>query len=88
MTATYLRWAAEAAAKRLVDGYRRTGADVPFGDPLPSHGTAMEGWSWRLTDSASGRVVVASCCVNQNRDGNWATVAVAVQPGGLCGRQP
>ena len=31
--------------------YRRTGADVPFGDPLPSHGTEMEGWFWRVTDA-------------------------------------
>ena len=83
MTATYLRWAAEAAAKRLVDAYRRTGADVPFGDPMPSHGCEMEGWFWRLTDSVSGRVVVALCSVNKNRDGDWATVAVALHPGGI-----
>ncbi len=83
MTATYLRWAAEAAAKPLVHAYRRTGADVPFGDPVPSHGCEMEGWFWRLTDSASGRVVVALCSVNRNRDGDWATVAVALHPGGI-----
>ena len=83
MIATYLRWAAEAVAKRLVDAYRRTGADVPFGDPVPSHGCEMEGWFWRLTDSASGRVVVALCSVNQSRDGDWATVAVALHPGGM-----
>jgi tocopherol cyclase len=83
MTAAYLRWAAEAAAKRLVGAYRRTGADVPFGDPVPSHGCEMEGWFWRLTDSASGRVVVALGSVNQNRNGEWATVAVALHPGGI-----
>ena len=68
---------------RLVDAYRRTGADVPFGDPLPSHGTEMEGWFWRVTDPASGRVVVALCGVNRHAAGDWATVAVALHPGGL-----
>lgn len=83
MTATYLRWAAAAAAKPLVDAYRSTGADVPFGDPVPTHGCEMEGWFWRLTDAASGRVVVALCSVNRNPDGDWATVAVALHPGGV-----
>ncbi len=70
-------------AKRLVAAYRQTGADLPFGDPLPSHGCEMEGWFWRITDSASGRVVVALCSVNQHPDGDWATVAVALHPGGM-----
>jgi tocopherol cyclase len=83
MTVTYLRWAAAGAAKPLVHAYRRTGADVPFGDPVPSHGCETEGWFWRLTDSASGRVVVARCSVNRSRDGDWATVAVALHPGGI-----
>ena len=78
MTATYLRWIAASAARPLVHAYRRTGADVPFGDPVPSHGTEMEDWFWRLTDAASGRVVVAQCRVNRHRDGDWATVAVAL----------
>ena len=63
--------------------YRRTGADVPFGDPLPSHGTEMEGWFWRLTDPATGRVVVALCSCNQHAGGDWSTVAIAVEPGGV-----
>ena len=83
MTASYLRWIAESVAKPLVDTYRRTGADVPFGDPVPSHGCEMEGWFWRLTDSVSGRVVVALCSVNRNPDRDWATVAVALHPGGI-----
>ncbi len=83
MTASYLRWIAGGAARPLINAYRRTGADVPFGDPVPSHGCEMEGWFWRLTDSASGRVVVALCSVNRNRDGDWATVAVALHPGGV-----
>ena len=36
--------------QRLTNAYRRTGADVPYGNPLPSHGTEMEGWFWRVTD--------------------------------------
>jgi tocopherol cyclase len=83
MTGAYVLWVAEDVAKPLIDVYRRTGADVPFGDPVPSHGCEMEGWFWRVTDSASGRVVVALCSVNQNADGNWATVAVALHPGGI-----
>ena len=83
MTGAYVRWMAEGAARPLVHAYRRTGADIPFGDPVPSHGREMEGWFWRLTDAATGRVVVALCSVNQNPDGNWATVAVALHPGGI-----
>lgn len=63
--------------------YRRTGADVPFGDPLPSHGTEMEGWFWRLSDPRDGRVVVALCSANRHPDGDWATAAIALHPGQL-----
>ena len=30
-------------APNVIDLFRRTGADVPFGNPLPSHDTEMEG---------------------------------------------
>ena len=43
----------------LLDAYRRTGADLPFGDPRRAHGVAMEGYYWRLSDPASGRCIVA-----------------------------
>jgi len=66
---------------RVVNVYRRTGADVPFGDPLPSHGTEMEGWFWRVSDEASGRVLIALCSVNRNAGGDWSTTAVGVHPG-------
>ena len=56
---------------------------LPGGDPLPSHGTEMEGWFWRVTDAASGRVVVVLCGVNRHPAGDWATVAVALHPGGV-----
>ena len=49
-TADRLRSVTLGAGSGLVAAYRRTGADVPFGDPLPSHGTEMEGWFWRVTD--------------------------------------
>jgi hypothetical protein len=42
----------------------------------------MEGWFWRFTDVARGQVVLALCGVNRHPDGDWATVAVAVHPGG------
>ncbi len=78
-----LRRAAATARTRLVTAFRRTGADLPYGDSLPSHGTEMEGWFWRVTDPSSGRVVVALCGLNRHPDGDWATVAVAAHPGGI-----
>ncbi|MEO3759628.1 tocopherol cyclase family protein [Mycobacterium sp. B14F4] len=69
------------AAAPIARWYRRSGADLPFGDPLSSHGTEMEGWFWRLTDAASGRAVVALVSVNSHPDGDWATAAVALHPG-------
>ena len=44
------------ATTRVHAAYRSTGADLLFGDPLPAHGVAMEGYFWRFTDPASGRV--------------------------------
>jgi tocopherol cyclase len=63
--------------------YRRTGANLPFGDPRPSHGAEMEGYFWRVTDAASRRVLVVLCGVNRHPRGDWATVAVAAEPGGF-----
>jgi len=65
----------------LLDAYRRTGADLPFGDPLRAHGVAMEGYYWRLSDPASGRCLVALCGVCRAADGPWAVVALAAHPG-------
>ena len=61
-----LRTALGDASQRLVHGFRRTGADVPFGDPLPSHSTEMEGWFWRVTEPSTGRAIVALCSVNRH----------------------
>ena len=69
--------------ERLDRLYRRTGANLPFGDPLPSHGAEMEGYFWRFTDAANGRVIVALCGVNRHSDGAWATVAIATHPNGF-----
>ncbi len=61
---------------------RRTGADLPFGDPRAHHGVAMEGYFWRLTDVAAGRVVVALLGVSRDPAGGaWGTVALAAHPG-------
>jgi len=68
---------------RLDEVYRRTGANLPLGDPRPSHGAEMEGYFWRVTDVAAGRVLVVLCSVNSYPDGDWATVAVAAHPGGF-----
>jgi tocopherol cyclase len=72
-----------ALLSALARTWRRTGADVPFGDPRPTHGAEMEGYFWRFTDAAAGRVVVALCGVNRHSGGDWATVAVAAHPGGV-----
>jgi hypothetical protein len=73
------------AIDALLRAYRATGADLPFGDPRRAHhGVAMEGYFWRFTDPAGGRVVVALCGVNRAPDGRrWATVALAGHPGGF-----
>ena len=66
---------------RLLAAYRRTGADLPFGDPARAHGVGMEGYYWRLTDLAARRVVVAICGVARADDGLWAMVILAAHPG-------
>ena len=65
----------------IARAYRSTGADWPYGDPRRAHGVAMEGYFWRFSDPASGRVVVALCGVSQTDGDSWATVAVAGHPG-------
>jgi tocopherol cyclase len=68
----------------LLDTYRRTGADLPFGDPRRPHGVAMEGWFWRITAPEQGVVVVVLAGVNRDRDGRaWGTVGLAAHPGGF-----
>ncbi len=63
--------------------YRASGADLPYGDPRRAHGVAMEGYFWRITDRARGRVVIALIGVNRDRAGNhWATLGLAGSPGG------
>ncbi|MBA4608423.1 hypothetical protein H1W00_08040 [Aeromicrobium sp. Marseille-Q0843] len=63
--------------------YRANGADRPFGDPLPAHGVAMEGYFWRFTDPATGRVVIALNGVNRAADGTWSTLGIAAHPNGF-----
>lgn len=68
---------------RLDRVYRRTGANLPLGDPRPSHGAEMEGYFWRVTDVARQQVLVVLCGVNRHPEGDWATVAIATHPGGF-----
>jgi tocopherol cyclase len=68
----------------LATTYRRTGADLPFGDPRRPHGVAMEGWFWRFTRPESGDVAVVLAGVNRDRAGRaWGTVGLAAHPGGF-----
>ena len=45
----------------MIDAWRRTGADLPYGDLGADRGTPFEGWYWRFSDPASGRVVIGLC---------------------------
>ncbi len=72
-----------SALERFDRLYRRTGANLPFGDPRPSHGAEMEGYFWRFSDPARRRVLVVLCGINRHPDGDWATVAIAAHPGGF-----
>lgn len=68
----------------LVERFRATGADVPFGDPTRAHrGVAMEGYFWRLTDRSTGRVLIALCGANVGPRGSWATLGMAAWPDGV-----
>lgn len=70
--------------RRGLAAYRASGADFPFGDPLPAHGVAMEGYFWRFTDPATGRVLIALNGVNRAPDGShWATLGLASHPTGF-----
>ncbi|WP_427385460.1 tocopherol cyclase family protein [Janibacter sp. G56] len=60
---------------RLLETYRRTGADLPWGQPERAHGVGMEGYFWRFT--GGGRTVIVLIGVNQGPKGAWATVGVA-----------
>ena len=67
-----------------LDRYRATGADLPGQFPTRAHpGVAMEGYFGRVTDPATGRVLIALIGVNQGPDGPWATVGVASAEGYL-----
>ena len=67
----------------MLSRYRATGADLPFGDPLPAHGVRMEGYFWRFTQPTTGQVVVALNGVNRADDGTWATLGLAGLRGGF-----
>lgn len=67
---------AVSLAAGLRSRFRATGADWPFGDPLRAHGVGMEGYFWRFTDTARGRVLIALIGVNRGPDGPWATLGL------------
>jgi hypothetical protein len=68
----------------MLAAYRRTGADLPFGDLRAPHGVAMEGWFWRMTDAAAGVALVVFVAINRPpRGAQWATVGLAGHPGGF-----
>ncbi len=72
-----------SAVAAVSRAYRASGADRPYGDLLPAHGVAMEGYFWRFTDPATGRVLIALNGVNRADDGMWSTLGVAAHPHGF-----
>jgi tocopherol cyclase len=67
----------------MLDAYRRTGADWPFGDPRGYHGVGMEGHFWRITQPATRTVVVAIVAISRDASGReWAMASLAAHPGG------
>ncbi len=69
----------------LIDRYRGTGADLPWGDLLRAHpGVRMEGYFWRFTaPRGDGRVLIALCGVNRADDGHWSTLGLGAHPNGF-----
>ena len=67
----------------LLDRFRATGADLPWGDPLPAHGVATEGYFWKFTQPETGRILTAAVGINQGPDGPWSTVILAAHPSGF-----
>ena len=68
----------------MLAAYRRTGADLPFGDPRGYHGVGMEGHFWRLTRPAGGEVVIVIAAVcRDGRGRRWGMAALAAHPGGV-----
>lgn len=63
----------------MIDRWRRTGAELPFGDLGADRRTSFEGWYWRLTDPAGGRVAVGLCGGMRT----WELGGVALHPGGV-----
>jgi tocopherol cyclase len=81
MRATHLQTVLAGVRRR----YRSSGADLPFGDPRPAHGLAMEGYFWRVTDVTGGRTLIALAGINQpsDRSAPWATLGLASSAGFL-----
>ncbi|NMN97265.1 tocopherol cyclase family protein [Antrihabitans stalactiti] len=67
----------------LLDRYRATGADLPFGDPRQAHGVAMEGYFWRFSQPDSGRSIIALIGVNRSETGMWSTLGLGSHPNGF-----
>jgi hypothetical protein len=67
-------------ATRPLTAFRRTGADLPWQDPLAPHGVAMEGWFWRITDADGRRAAIVLCGACRGPAGEWTLVGLAGAP--------
>jgi len=72
----------------IAKAYRATGADPPFGDPGKPHGVPFEGCYWRITDRATGTVIVALGAACAGPRGPWGLCTLAVHRAGFAGRHP
>lgn len=77
-----------STVRRALSAYRASGADLPYGDLRPAHDVAMEGYFWRFTEPATGRVLIALNGVNRGpghgaTPGHWATLGLAAHPTGF-----
>jgi tocopherol cyclase len=77
---TYLRVC--RPMRSMINRYRQTGADPPYFDPRRDHAARFEGYYWRFSDHARGRVVIALCGLCRLPGHRWAVVALAAHPGG------
>jgi tocopherol cyclase len=67
----------QTIARNLLQRWRITGADLPWGDPRLSHRAAMEGYLWRFTNPADASVVLVACGINYHPHQTWGSVVVA-----------
>lgn len=66
----------------MIDWYRRSGAELPFGDPSRDRGAGMEGWFWRFVEDDRVTIVLHGRSRSEDDPTHpWSLVAIARAPG-------